>query len=73
MLCDRIAASENYNRGHFERQMVLDYFIKESPALIIHDETRAKLKELIEMYVEKGKKDTFKYIKKNMRNKKATY
>ncbi len=72
-LCDRIAASKNYNKGHFERQMVLDYFNHESGSLIIHEETRAKLKELIEMYVEKGEKETFKYIKKNYRSKKATY
>lgn len=72
-LCDRIAASENYNRDHFERQMVLDYFEKEVKHLPIHPETEKKLRELIKMYVDKGKKETFKYIRKNMRGKKASY
>ncbi|MCR5741874.1 MAG: DUF5662 family protein [Gammaproteobacteria bacterium] len=71
-LCDRIAASENYNRGHFERKMVLEYFEREGRFLVMHPDTRKKLSELIHMYVEDPKK-TFKYIKKNMRNKKATY
>ncbi len=72
-LCDRIAASENYNRKNFKREMVLDYFNKSSSHEPLHPETKAKLKWLIELYVEKGKKEVFKYIKKNMRNKKATY
>ena len=53
--------------------MVLDYFENESIYLKMHKDTRKKLKELIEMYVEKGEKETFRYIKKNMRGKKATY
>ena len=73
-LCDRIAASENYNRQNFDRKMVLDYYLntslKHEP---LHEESKKKLQELIELYVEKGKKAVFKYIKKNMRHKKATY
>ena len=72
-LCDRIAASENYNRGQIERQMVLDYFLNSSKHEPFHPETKAKLEWLIRYYVENGKKAVFKYIKKNMRNKKATY
>lgn len=72
-LCDRIAASENYNRGHFERHMVLDYFLNEGRFIPMHPDSKKKLIELLNMYVEKGKKETFKYIKKNMRSKKATY
>ena len=73
-LCDRIAASENYNRKNYERKMTLDYFddvsSKHEP---LHEDTKNKLRELIIMYVEKDKKYTFKYIKKNLRSKKATY
>ncbi len=72
-LCDRIAASENYNRKHFERQMVLDYFDREAQFLPMHVDTRRKLRELIVMYVEKGKKETFKYVRKNLRGKKTSY
>ncbi len=72
-LCDRIAASENYNRKNFKREMVLQYFLKSSVNEPLHPDTLNKLLELINMYVDKGKKEVFKYIKKNMRNKKATY
>ena len=72
-LCDRIAASENYNRKNFKREMVLDYFLKSSTHEPLHPDTKAKLEWLIRYYVENGKKAVFKYIKKNMRNKKATY
>jgi hypothetical protein len=72
-ICDRIAASEIYNKDKFERQMVLDYFLRETSYIDMHPSTREKMKEILEMYVEKGKKETFKYIKKNLRNKIATY
>ncbi len=72
-ICDRIAASKNYNRGNFKREMVLDYFNKESSHLPIHPETRKKMEEILSFYVLNGDKKTFKYIKKNLRNKKATY
>ena len=67
-------ASEIYNRKNFERKMVLDYFDKVSNVHEpLHPDTKKKLRELILMYVEKDKKETFKYIKKNLRGKKATY
>lgn len=73
-LCDRIAASEIYNKKNFKREMVLDYFdnvsSKHEP---LHIDTKTKLRDLILMYVEGGKKATFKYVKKHLRNKKATY
>ena len=54
--------------------MVLDYFDKVSNVHEpLHPDTQKKLRELILMYVEQGKKETFKYIKKNLRGKKATY
>ena len=36
--------------------------------LPMHSVTREKLSMLIDMYIEKGEKATFKFIKKNMRN-----
>ncbi len=72
-ICDRIAASKNYNRKNYKRQMVLDYFNNESSYLPMHEDTRKEMKKLIEYYVENGERKTFKLIKKNYRNKKATY
>ena len=73
-LCDRIAASEIYNKKNYKREMVLDYFDNVSSIHEpLHHDTKNKLRELILMYIEKDKKETFKYIKKNLRGKKATY
>ena len=66
-ICDRIAASKNYNKMDFKPQMVLDYFNNEKERLIIHDEVRKKIEFLLNYYVENGQKALFKYMKKNMR------
>lgn len=67
-VCDRIAASKNYNRKNFNRQFVLDYFLKEKDRLVMHQKTKEKMQKLLELYVEKGEKFIFKYMKKNMRH-----
>ena len=72
-ICDRIAASKNYNRKNYNRQMVLDYFNNEAGYLPMHEDTRKEMRKLIEYYVENGERKTFKLIKKNYRHKKATY
>ncbi len=66
-VCDRIAASKNYNRKNFKRQMVLDYFLREENHLVMHEETKKVMKNLLTLYVENGEKYIFKYLKKNMR------
>jgi len=72
-LCDRIAAAENYNRGSFDRRKVLEYYDREDPYLEKHPDTAKLLRSLIEMYVEKDKKETFEYVKAHLRSKTATY
>lgn len=70
-ICDRIAASENYNRGNFKREMVREYYEKEKGGLPISENTRIRMEFLINYYVENGNL-VFKYIKKHMRNKQTT-
>lgn len=67
-ICDRIAASEIYNKKNFKPQMVLDYFYRES-GQVLHPKTYEKMEMLLKLYVENGKKFIFKYMKKNMRGK----
>lgn len=66
-VCDRIAASEIYNQKNFQPQMVYDYFLKEKDRIPMHEETKAKIEELLRLYVEHGKKYIFKHMKKTMR------
>ena len=68
-ICDRIAASEIYNKKNFKPQMVLDYFHNEK-GQDLHPNTYKKIETLLELYVANGKKYIFKYLKKNMRKKK---
>lgn len=68
-ICDRIAASEIYNKKNFKPQMVLDYFYNES-GQVLNPKTYEKMEMLLKLYVENGKKFIFKYMKKNMRGKK---
>ena len=69
-LCDRIAASKVYNKKNFTPEDVRNYFKKEGPQLPLHPEVRQKFEFLLDYYVDNGEKALFKYMKKNMRNKK---
>lgn len=66
-ICDRIAASEIYNKKNFRPQMVLDYFLKEKDIIPMHEVTKEKMEEILRLYVANGKKYIFKYLKKNFR------
>ena len=68
MICDRIAASKNYNRGHFDRSIPLNYFLNEIDRIIMHEDTKQLTIKLLTMYRDDGQKATFKYIRKNLRN-----
>ncbi len=52
-ICDRIAASKNYNRKNYKPQMALDYFLNEQQKLIIHEDSREEMKNLLTLYVNK--------------------
>ena len=67
MFCDRLAASINYNKKNFTRDIPLNYFINSKPRIIMHKDTMEKIEFLLRMYKYEGEKKVFKYIKKNMR------
>ena len=69
MFCDRLAASKNYNRKNYNPNMPLEYLYRTKDSTPMHPNTFLKLESLIKMYIEVGEKETFKYIKKNMRKK----
>ena len=70
-ICDRIAASKNYNKKNFTPMFVLDYFLNSTDKSIMHPNTSKRMEFILRYYVKNGEKMTFKYIKKNMRNKKT--
>ncbi len=68
-ICDRIAATEIYNKKNFKPQMVYDYFLREKENIPMHKETEEFIDALLNLYLENGKKYLFKYLKKNFRKK----
>lgn len=68
-ICDRIAASKNYNKKTYQQSFPLEYFTSHEQTLIIHDETRAKMHFILKYLAENGEKKTFKYIKKHIKKK----
>ena len=69
MFCDRVAASKIYQGKNYNDHFTLQYFLKGKSNRFIHEKTSDKLEELLTMLSEKGEKETFKYIKKWVREK----
>lgn len=65
-ICDRIAASKVYNKGHYTKDIPLNYFLI-SENIIMHEKTREEITFLLTMYRDSNEKTIFKYIKKNYR------
>lgn len=65
--CDHLAASKTYNKKNFQPIMIKEYFEKEVLYVPMHEKTKEILTTLINLYLEKGEKEVFKYIKKNLR------
>ncbi len=69
MFCDRVAASKIYQGKNYTDTYPLEYFLRGKQNRFIHQSTSDKLEELLIMLSEKGEKETFKYIKKWVREK----
>ncbi len=70
-ICDRLAATEIYNGKNSKKDGALNYFYKEASHLPMTKSTHDRLEYLLKYYVYKGPKALFKFMKKNMRNKKT--
>ena len=69
MFCDRVAASKIYQGKNYTDTFPLEYFMRGKANRFIHEKTSDKLEELLNMLAEKGEKETFRYIKKWVREK----
>lgn len=66
MFCDRVAASKIYNGLAYKDTDPIDYFKKGKKRRQIHPETERLLMYLLTKLAEKGEKETFAYIRKNI-------
>lgn len=67
MFCDRVAASMIYQGKNYNDKYPLEYFIRGKQNRFIHPETSDEIEMLLTMLAEKGEKETFKFIKKWVR------
>lgn len=70
MFCDRVAASKIYNKEKYTNECPLAYFLRAKSNRKIHNKTSEDLEFLLTMLVEKGERETFRYIRKVFRKKK---
>lgn len=69
MVMDRIAACKVYKGKAYTDSAPLEYFEKGCQNHLMHETTRKKLKELLQMLAEQGEKETFSYIKHDLLRK----
>lgn len=67
MFCDRVAAAKIYHKNKYDNSMPLEYFLRAKHRRTIDSETSDKLEFLLNMLVEKGERDTFKYIRNKVK------
>lgn len=66
MFCDRIAASQNYNRDNYDDSFPLAYYDKNKDHYPLHPDARALLEKLLHMLAEEGEETTFAYIRREV-------
>ena len=71
MFCDRVAASKVYRGEEYTDSDALNYFLSGGAKDMMDPETRKDLEELLRMLSEKGEKETFKYLKSEIKRRKS--
>ncbi len=71
MIMDRIAASKTYRGSEYKDSDPLDYYWTGTQDAPLHEYTREKLLKYLEMLAEKGEKETFAAIKRELVKKKT--
>ena len=70
MFCDRVAASKIYRGKDYADSDPLDYFMGGHAKAMMNPETAKDLEKLLRMLADKGEKETFKYLKQEIKRRK---
>ena len=70
MFCDRIAACKVYQKEKYTDSSALEYYRRRLGEEDMHPETSALLGKLVTMLSEKGERETFSYIRNDLRKQK---
>ena len=71
MFCDRVAACKVYLKDRYTDSSALEYYNRRLGQEEMHEETSALLGTLVKMLAEKGEKETFRYIRRELRKQKT--
>ena len=71
MFCDRVAACKVYLKDKYSDSSALEYYNRRLGQEEMHEETSALLGTLVKMLAEKGEKETFRYIRRELRKQKT--
>ena len=63
MICDRVAASKVYNKGHYKDDMPLKYFERSMDRIFMYEDTKKELLAFLKMIAVFGEEKTFSFIK----------
>lgn len=63
MICDRVAASRIYNKGHYTDDMPLRYFERSMDKIFMHANTKKELHAFLKMIAVFGEERTFRFIR----------
>lgn len=66
MFCDRIAACKTYGGSSYSDQDPWNYYHPRANKVIMHENTKALLEEMLSMLASEGEAKTFAYIKKKI-------
>lgn len=66
MFMDRIAACKVYMKETYHNSAPLEYFEKGKSIVILHEESKQLLETMLHMLADKGEKETFAYIRKEI-------
>ena len=72
MFCDRVAASKTYGGKNYRDDSALLYFKRGRARDQMHPDTASQLEKLLTMLAEKGEKETFSYIRAQVKRLKKS-
>lgn len=73
MYIDRVAASKNYQKGHFTDKSPIIYYLNGRQFHVLHEDTRALLELLLYMLAAKGEAGVNRFIRQELLNGKVPY
>lgn len=73
MFCDRVAACKVYQREKYTDHSALDYYMSHKSRVTIYPASGELLERLLTMLAERGEKETFRFIRKEIVKPKAVF